>query len=62
MRYKVHKIEVNKKNMQSKLELFLSQLHGEIISIIPNVRPSFQLMGATAKIDYVLVVEKKSSE
>jgi hypothetical protein len=44
--------------MQEQLERFLNHLDGEVISIIPNVRPSFQLMGATAKIDYLLVVEK----
>jgi hypothetical protein len=58
MKYKVHKIEVSSKNMQEKLEHFLNTLNGEVVSIIPNVRPSFQLMGATAKIDYILVVEK----
>jgi hypothetical protein len=44
--------------MQEKLELFLPKVDGEIVSIIPNVRPTFQLMGATAKIDYLLVVER----
>jgi len=44
--------------MQEKLAHFLNTLNGEVVSIIPNVRPSFQFMGATAKIDYVLVVEK----
>jgi len=57
--YKVHRIEVKSDNMQEKLENFLNNLQGEIVSIIPNVRPTFQLMGATAKIDYVLVVEKQ---
>lgn len=60
MKYKVHRIEVNSENMQEKLELFLPKVDGEIVSIIPNVRPTFQLMGATAKIDYLLVVERVS--
>lgn len=59
MKYRVHRIEVNKENMQDKLEQYLNKLDGEVVSIIPNVRPTFQLMGATAKIDYILVVEKK---
>jgi hypothetical protein len=59
MNYKVHRIEVNSDNMQEKLEVFLNKLSGEVVTIIPNVRPSFQLMGATAKIDYILVVEKQ---
>lgn len=44
--------------MQEKLEQFLNKLDGEVISVIPNVRPTFQLMGAISKIDFVLVVEK----
>ena len=59
MKYRVHRIEVKSENMQEKLEQYLNNLDGEIISIIPNVRPSFQLMGATAKIDFILVVEKQ---
>lgn len=58
MNYKVHRVDVNSQNMQEALERFLNRLEGEVVSIIPNVRPSFQLMGATAKIDYILVVEK----
>ena len=59
MKYKVHRIEVKNENMQEKLEQHLNKLGGEVVSIIPNVRPTFQLMGATAKIDYILVVEKQ---
>ena len=59
MKYRVHRIEVNSRNMQEKLENFLNKLDGEVLSIIPNVKPTFQLMGATAKIDYLLIVEKK---
>jgi len=58
MNYKVHRIEVDKDNMQEKLEQFLNSLKGEVVSIIPNVRPAFQLMGATSKIDSLLIVEK----
>ena len=58
MKYKVHKIEVNSKNIQNTLEQYINNLNGEIISIIPNVRPTFQLMGATAKTDFLLIVEK----
>jgi hypothetical protein len=58
MRYKVHRLEVNKENMHEKLENFLNTLNGEIISIFPNVRPTFQMMGATAKVDFLLIVEK----
>lgn len=60
MTYKVHRIDVKRDNMQEKLELFLNKLNGEIVSIIPNVRPTFQPMGATAKVDFILVVEKQT--
>jgi hypothetical protein len=62
MKYKVHRLYVKGNNMQEKLEEFINILEGEVISIIPNVRPSFQLMGATAKIDYLLIVEKFNQE
>jgi hypothetical protein len=58
MNYKVHRLEVEKGNLQEKLEKFLNSLHGEVISVFPNVRPTFQLMGATAKVDYILIIEK----
>ena len=59
MKYRVHRIEVKSENMKEKLEQYLNKLDGEVVSIIPNVRPTFQLMGATAKIDYILIVEKQ---
>ena len=58
MKYKVHRIEVKSDDMQDKLEQFLNKLDGEVISVIPNVRPTFQGMGATSKIDFLLIVEK----
>ena len=57
MRYKVHRLDVKGDNMQEKLELFINRLHGRVVSITPNVRPTFQFMGATAKIDFLLIVE-----
>jgi hypothetical protein len=58
MKYRVHRLEVKSDNMQESLENYINKLGGDVISIIPNVRPTFQGMGATAKIDFVLVVEK----
>ena len=58
MMYRVHRIDVSAETMQEKLENFLNKMDGELVSVIPNVRPTFQGMGATAKIDYILVVEK----
>ena len=58
MKYKVHRIDVNDSNIQEKLENFLNKLDGYVIAVLPNVRPTFQMMGATAKVDFLLVVEK----
>ena len=58
MKYRVHRIDVNGDNMQEKLENFINKMDGELISVIPDVRPTFQGMGATAKIDFILVIEK----
>ena len=58
MKYKVHRIDVESDNMQEKLEQFLNSLDGEVISVIPDIRPTFQGMGATANIDFLLIVEK----
>ena len=58
MKYKVHRLEVNQKNMQDRLENFLNQIKGKIVSIVPNVKPTFLMMGGTARVDFLLVVEK----
>jgi rhamnose utilization protein RhaD (predicted bifunctional aldolase and dehydrogenase) len=58
MNYHVHRIEVKRDTAQEKLQSFLNQLDGEILAVIPYVSPTFQLMGATSKVDFLLVVEK----
>jgi hypothetical protein len=58
MKYKVHRFDLVMKRDKDKLEEFLNGLKGKIVSIIPNVRPTFQGMGATAKVDFLFVVEK----
>jgi len=58
MKYRVHRIEVKSDNMQDKLEQFLNKLDGEVLAVLPNVKPTFQLMGATSKVDFLLIVEK----
>lgn len=58
MKYKVHQFEINMRKDKDKLELFLNSLRGEVVSIIPNVKPTFQGMGATAKVDFLYIVEK----
>jgi len=58
MKYRVHRLEVKEDTAQEKLEHFLNQLEGEILAIVPYVTPIFQLMGATSKVDFLLIVEK----
>ena len=58
MEYKVHKLKVNMNEDQQMLEQYLNNLRGEVVSIIPNVKPIFRPMGATAKVDFLLIIEK----
>ena len=58
MRYDIHRFDLNMEKDQDKLKLFLNNLKGEVVAIIPNTKPNFQLMGATAKTDFLLIVEK----
>lgn len=43
-----------------KLEHFLNDLKGEVVSIIPNVARTslLQIYGGARKIDFLLIVEK----
>lgn len=58
VRYRVHRFEIDMAKDQSKLEQFLNNLEGEVVSIIPNVNPKFTPGGMGAKVNFVLVVEK----
>jgi len=56
MTYRVHRLEVNRHNMQEKLEQLLTKLDGEVVAVMPNVRPFFLFYGV--QIDFLMVVEK----
>lgn len=60
MKYKVHRLEIKMENCQTKLERFLNDLEGEVVSIIPNVAKTslLQIYGVTSKVDFLLIVEK----
>ena len=58
MSYKVHHFEIKMDRDQVKLEQFLNSLKGEVVSIVPNVTPIFRPMGATAKVNFLFIVEK----
>ena len=58
MKYKVHRFDLKMESDKENLEDFLNSLEGEIVSIIPNVKPTFQGMGATAIVNFLYIVEK----
>lgn len=60
MSYKVHRFDIDMENDASRLEGFLNDLDGEVVSIIPNVRKTTlaQIYGVTRKIDFLLIVER----
>ena len=59
-KYKVHRFEIKMDKDQEKLEQFLNNLEGEVVSIIPNIAKTslFQIYGVTRKVDFLFVVEK----
>ena len=56
MKYKVHKLNINLAREPDRLESFLNNLKGEVVSIIPNVRNFFLFYGA--RVSSVIIVEK----
>lgn len=60
MKYRVHRMEIDMERDQQRLEDFLNNLDGEVVSIIPNVARTtlFQIYGLTRKVNFVLIVEK----
>ena len=60
MKYDIHRFDINMEKDQDKLKQFINNLKGEVVTIIPNVKPTFKPMGATAKVDFLLIIEKIS--
>ncbi len=58
MKYEIHRFDIDMEKDQDKLKQFLNNLNGEVVSIIPNVKPTFKPMGATAKVNFLLIIEK----
>jgi len=60
MRYKVHRLDISPGNDRDKLEQFLNNLEGEVVTIIPNIKKTTlsQFYGIAGKIDFLLIVEK----
>lgn len=59
-KYKVHRLDIKMDEDQEKLEQFLNDLEGEVVSIVPNIAKTslFQIYGITRKVDFLFVVEK----
>ncbi len=58
MKYKVHRFDIDMSKDQSKIEQYLNNLAGEVITIIPSVEPKFTGGGMGAKTNFLLIIEK----
>ncbi|MBU0847217.1 hypothetical protein KKH23_08555 [Patescibacteria group bacterium] len=54
MKYRVHRLDVNRARDEDRLEQYLNILKGEVIAIIPNI-----VAGSTR---FLLIVEKKDEK
>jgi len=59
-KYRVHRFEVKGGDIYTRLEQFLNDLEGEVISIIPDIKKGSlsQIYGITDKVDFLMIVEK----
>ena len=57
-KYRVHRLDVKMSRDQHILEQFLNDLDGEVVSIIPNVRPHFTMGGMGSRVSFLYIVEK----
>jgi len=60
-RYRVHRLDIDMSKEQDKLEQFLNNVEGEVISVIPSVTPKFTPGGMGARVNFLLIVEKVAS-
>ena len=60
MKYRVHRLEIKGKDVQTILEQFLNGLEGEVISILPTIKKGSlsQIYGVTEKVDFLMIIEK----
>jgi len=57
-KYRVHRLDVKMSSDQNRLEQFLNDLDGEVVSIIPNVRPHFTMGGMSSRVSFLYIIEK----
>jgi len=60
MKYTVHRFYINMVEDTDRLEQFLNNLKGEVVSIVPHITKTslFQIYGVSRKIDFLLIIEK----
>jgi hypothetical protein len=58
LKYRVRRFDVKMSQDQERLEQFLNGLEGELVTIIPNVRPHFTMGGMGARVSFLYIVEK----
>lgn len=58
LRHRVHRLQVHQDTVQEDLERWVSDLEGELVTVVPFVSPVFQPMAATARTTWLLVVER----
>jgi len=58
-KYRVHRLEIKGLDIYNKLEKFLNDLEGEVISILTEIKKGSltQIYGVTAKVDFLVIVE-----
>ena len=59
-KYRVHLFELKGENIDYKLEQFLNDLEGEVVSIIPSIKKLSitQIHGVKERVDFLMIVEK----
>lgn len=57
-KYRVHRFDIRMSRDQTGFEQFLNNLEGEVVSVIPNVSPSWTFGGMGARVHYLWVIEK----
>ncbi len=61
MKYRVHRLGFSAKDDQVKLECFLNNLEGDLVTVIPSFKNTTlaQIYGVAGKVDFLLIIEKK---
>ncbi len=60
MKYRVHHLKMNPEKDIEKLEKYLNDLKGEVVTIVPNIARTslFQIFGLSSKVNFILIIEK----